>query len=48
MQQYVYRTPMSWWVYALAVAIILAITVVTVTLRSVKAATENPTESIMR
>ena len=48
MQQYVYRTPMSWWVYALAVAIILAITVVTVTMRSVKAATETPTESIMR
>ncbi len=48
MQQYVYRTPMTWWVYALAVAIILAITVVTVTMRSVKAATENPTESIMR
>ena len=48
MQQYVYRTPMAWWVYALAVAIILAITVVTVTLRAVKAATENPTESIMR
>ena len=48
MQQYVYRTPMSWWVYALAVGVILAITVVTVTLRSIKAATENPTESIMR
>ena len=48
MQQYVYRTPMSWWVYALAVAIILVITVVTVTLRSYKAATENPTESITR
>ena len=48
MQQYVYRTPMSWWVYALAVAIILAITVITVTLRSFKAATENPTESITR
>ena len=48
MQQYVYRTPMSWWVYALAVGVILAITVVTVTLRSYKAATENPTESIMR
>ena len=48
MQQYVYRTPMSWWVYALAVGVILAITVVTVTLRSFKAATENPIESIMR
>ena len=48
MEQYVYRTPMSWWVYALAVGVILLITVVTVTLRSFKAATENPTESIMR
>ena len=48
MQQYVYRVEMSWWVYALAVAIILVITVVTVTLRSYKAATENPTESITR
>ena len=48
MQQYVYRVEMSWWVYALAVGVILAITVVTVTLRSFKAATENPTESIMR
>jgi len=48
MQQYVYRTQMSWWVYALAVGVILAITVITVTLRSFKAATENPTESIMR
>ena len=48
MQQYVYRVEMSWWVYALAVGVILAITVVTVTLRSFKAATENPTESIMK
>ena len=48
MEQYVYRVEMSWWVYALAVAIILVITVVTVTLRSYKAATENPTESITR
>ena len=48
MQQYGYRTPLSWWVYALAGVIILAITVATVTLRSFKAATENPTESIMR
>ena len=47
MQQYVYRVELSWWVYALAVGVILAITVVTVTLRSFKAATENPTNSIM-
>ena len=46
MQQYVYRTPMSWWVYAVAVAIILAITVITVTLRSWRAATENPADVV--
>ena len=48
MQQYVYRTPMSWWVYALAVGVILLITIVTVSLRSWSAANENPTESIMK
>ena len=47
MQQYVYRTPMSWWVYALAVGVILLITIVTVLLRSWSAANENPTNSIM-
>ena len=46
MQQYVYRSPMSWWVYAVAVAIILAITLITVTLRSWKAATENPADVV--
>ena len=48
MEQYVYRTPMSWWVYALAVGVILLITIVTVSLRSWSAANENPTESIMK
>ena len=48
MQQYVYRTPMSWWVYALAVGVILLITIVTVSLRSWSAANENPTQSIMK
>jgi len=46
MQQYVYRTPMSWWVYAAAVAIILAITLITITLRSWRAATENPADVV--
>ena len=48
MQQYVYRTPMSWWVYTLAVGVILLITIVTVSLRSWSAANENPTQSIMK
>ena len=48
MEQYVYRVEMSWWVYALAVAVILLITIVTVSLRSWSAANENPTQSIMK
>ena len=48
MEQYVYRVEMSWWVYALAVGVILLITIVTVSLRSWRAANENPTESIMK
>ena len=47
MEQYVYRVEMSWWVYALAVGVILLITIVTVSLRSWSAANENPTKSIM-
>ena len=47
MEQYVYRVDMSWWVYALAVGVILLITIVTVSLRSWRAANENPTNSIM-
>ncbi len=47
LEQYVYRTPMSWWVYILAVGITLLITIVTVSLRSWSAANENPTNSIM-
>ena len=47
MEQYVYRVEMSWWVYALAVGVILLITIGTVSLRSWRAANENPTNSIM-
>ena len=48
MEQYVYRVEMSWWVYALAVGIILLITIITVSLRSWNTANENPTESILQ
>ena len=47
MEQYVYRTTMAWWVYAVAVGAILLITILTVALRSWSAANENPTNSIM-
>ncbi len=46
MQQFVYRAEMSVWVYVVAVLIITIITVATVTLRSWKAANENPIDSI--
>ena len=46
MQQFVYRTEMSVWVYVVAVLIITIITVATVSLRSWKAANENPSISI--
>ena len=48
MEQFVYRVEMSWWVYAIAIGIILLITIITVSLRSWSAANENPTESILR
>lgn len=46
MQQFAYRSPMAWWVFALAVAIVMLVTFLTVTIRSWNAANENPTDSI--
>ena len=40
------RMPMHWWVFALAVVIICLIVIGTVTVRSWKAANENPINSI--
>ena len=46
MQQFVYRAEMSVWVYVVAVLIITIITVATVSIRSWRAANENPVEAI--
>ena len=46
MEQFVYRAEMSVWVYVVAVLIITIITVATVSIRSWKAANENPNISI--
>ncbi|MEG0517321.1 MAG: FtsX-like permease family protein, partial [Bacteroidales bacterium] len=43
---FAYRTPIHWWVFAIALCVILLITVVIVTLRSLKAATDNPIDAI--
>ena len=46
MQQFVYRAEMSVWVYVVAVLIITIITIATVSIRSWKAANENPVEAV--
>ena len=46
MQQFAYRTEMSVWVYVVAVLTITIITIVTVSIRSWKAANENPVEAL--
>ncbi len=43
---FAYQAPVSLWVFAAALAIVLIITVTTVTLQSYRAATENPAESL--
>lgn len=41
-----YRTPMHWWIFAVALIAVLVITLIIVTIRSWAASTENPVESI--
>ena len=43
---FAYHTAISWWVFALALFIVLAITVVIVVVRSISAANSNPVDSI--
>ncbi len=43
---FAYHTDMAWWVFALALAAVMAITVIIVTLRSLSAATTNPAEKL--
>ena len=46
MQDYAYRVPMSWWVFALAGLIALGIALVTVSVLAMKAAMANPVQSL--
>lgn len=43
---FAYHTPIHWWVFALSLVIVLAITMLIVTLRSWDAATSNPVDSL--
>jgi putative ABC transport system permease protein len=46
LQQFAYKTPIYWWVFLLAGLLVLAITVITVSWQSYKAANANPVDSI--
>ena len=43
---FAYHTHLYWWVFVMALLVVLAITLAVVTLRSLRAATENPVKSI--
>ena len=44
LQNFIYKTDLSWWVFAVSGIIVLAVAVITVTLQSWRAATRNPVE----
>lgn len=46
LDSFAYRTPIHWWIFVVALLIVLAITVTLVSLRSLKAATDNPVDAI--
>ncbi len=46
LQNFAYRTPISWWIFALAGLLVFAVTLITVSWQSWKAATQNPVKSI--
>jgi putative ABC transport system permease protein len=48
LENFAYRTPMYWWVYAAAFATVSILTVAVVTFQSRNAANANPTEAIKR
>lgn len=48
LERFIYRIPLYWWIFALSFIIVLLLTAVTVTLRSLHAATENPADTISR
>ena len=46
LEGFAYQSPVHWWIFATALLAVLAITILTVTLQSYRAATENPVNSI--
>lgn len=46
LQNYKYRTELNWWIFVLAIGIVLCITVLTVLHQAIKAASANPIKSL--
>jgi putative ABC transport system permease protein len=48
LQNFAYKTPIDWWIFLLGGIIVLAITVLTVSTQSYRAASQNPTKALNR
>jgi putative ABC transport system permease protein len=46
LENYAYKTELTWWIYALSGAIVLIISLSTISWHSWKAATKNPVEAL--
>jgi ABC-type antimicrobial peptide transport system permease subunit len=46
LQNYTYRTELSWWIFAVAIVGALAITLLTISFQSIKVALMNPVKSL--
>ena len=46
LQNYTYKTDLSWWIFATAIGLVLSITIITIAYQSVKAAKTNPVHSL--
>lgn len=46
LESFAYRTPVRWWIFAVAVGSVALVTVLTITLQSYRTAAENPVRSI--
>jgi predicted permease len=46
LQDFVYRTPMSWWVFALSGLVMILLAVITLGIQTIKAAVANPVKSL--
>ncbi|MEG1665297.1 MAG: hypothetical protein RR286_08325, partial [Mucinivorans sp.] len=48
LESFAYRTPIHWWVFLVALLIVLFITLATVIIQSYRSATENPVKSLKK